>query len=74
MRAVCRGKQIEQFLTDNGLTLKATKISEQNVELFELLERREDAKMMLDRYLQGKNHECTWSADMLKLSANTTNW
>ena len=57
VRAVCRGKQIEQFLTDNGLTLKATKISEQNVELFELLERREDAKMMLDRYLQGKNHE-----------------
>ena len=57
VRAVCRGKQIEQFLTDNGLTLKATKISEQNVELFELLERREDAKMMLDRYLQGKNHD-----------------
>lgn len=36
VRAACRGKQIDQFLSDNGLTLKATKISEQNVELFEL--------------------------------------
>ena len=62
VRAVCRGKQIEQFLNDNGLTLTATKISEQNVELFELLEQRDDAKSILDRYLQGKNHE--WYTSM----------
>ena len=62
VRAVCRGKQIEQFLTDNGLTLTATKISEQNVELFELLEQRDDAQSILDRYLQGKNHE--WYTSM----------
>ena len=62
VRAVCRGKQINQFLRDNGLTLSATKISEQNVELFELLENRDDAKSMLDMYLQGKNHE--WYTSM----------
>lgn len=62
VRAVCRGKQIEQFLSDNGLTLTSTKISEQNVELFELLEQRDDAKAMLDLYLQGKNHE--WYTSM----------
>ena len=62
VRAVCRGKQIEQFLNDNSLTLSATKISERNVELFELLEGREDAMSMLDKYLQGKNHE--WYTSM----------
>ena len=62
VRAVCRGKQIDKFLSDNGLTLKATKISEQNVELFELMEKRDDAKAMLDKYLQVKNHE--WYTSM----------
>lgn len=62
VRAVCRGKQIEQFLNDNSLTLSTTKISERNVELFELLEGREDAMSMLDKYLQGKNHE--WYTSM----------
>ena len=57
VRAVCRGKQIEQFLGENELTLKSTKISEQNIELFELLENCDDATPMLDRFLQGKNHE-----------------
>ena len=62
VRAVCRGRQIGQFLSDNGLTLTATKITDQNVELFELLEQRDDAKPMLNRYLQGKNHE--WYTSM----------
>lgn len=57
VRAVCRGKQIDQFLKDNKLTLEATQISKQNFELFELLENRDDAKSMLDKYLQGKNNE-----------------
>lgn len=57
VRAVCRGKQIEQFLSDNSLQLTATKISEQNVELFRLLESRTDAMQMLDNYLREKNHE-----------------
>lgn len=62
VRAVCRGKQIGQFLRDNGLTLTTTKMSEQNLELFELLESRVDAKSMLDRYLQNRNHE--WYTSM----------
>ena len=57
VRAVCRGKQIEQFLNDNSLELTTRKIAEQNIELFSLLESREDAMQMLDRYLRGKNHE-----------------
>lgn len=57
VRAVCRGKQIDQFLNDNNLKLTASKISGQNIELFEFLESRNDAKPMLDRFLQGKNHE-----------------
>ena len=38
VRAVCRGKQIKRFITENGLTLQKTKIGDQNVELFQLLE------------------------------------
>lgn len=57
VRAVCRSKQIGQFLHDNNLTLSSSKISEQNIELFELLEMRDDAMLILDRYLKEKNHE-----------------
>lgn len=62
VRAVSRGKQMKQFLNDNGLTLTSTKITEQNVELFELMEQHQDAKSMLDNYLQSKNHE--WYTSM----------
>lgn len=62
VRAVCRGKQIGQFLADNGLTLTATKLSEQNKELFELMEKRDDAMPMLDKFLKSKNHE--WYTSM----------
>lgn len=62
VRAVCRGKQIEKFLKDNGLSLTATKISEQNVELFQLLETRSDAMDMLNRYLRSQNNE--WYVSM----------
>ena len=57
VRAVCRGKQMKQFLTENGLVLTATKLAEQNVELFGLLEQQPSAMAMLDRFLQMKNHE-----------------
>lgn len=62
VRAIARGRQIGQFLSDNGLTLTSTKISEQSAELFELLECLNDATPMLDRYLRGKNHE--WYTSM----------
>lgn len=62
VRAVCRSKQIGQFLSENNLELRATKISEQNIELFELLEKSGDAMQMLDHYLQTQSHE--WYASM----------
>ncbi len=57
VRAVCRGRQIEQFIHDNAISLSSTKISEQNVELFQVLENRDDAVDLLNRFLQCKNHE-----------------
>ena len=57
VRSVCRSKQIRQFLSDNGLILSTTKLSDQNVELFERLEKMPDAISKLDRFLREKNHE-----------------
>ncbi|MBQ7178579.1 MAG: hypothetical protein IJS08_14285, partial [Victivallales bacterium] len=56
VRAVCRGKQLELFLHDNNIRLISTKISEQNVELFKLLETRPDALDILDAFLKVENH------------------
>lgn len=56
MRAVCRDKQIEQFLDENNFKLISNKIAEQNIELFELLETVPQAMQKLDRYLKVKNH------------------
>lgn len=56
-RAVCRGKQIRQFLDDNSISLTATKIAEQNRELFKMLEKMPDGMQRLDKYLKEKNHE-----------------
>lgn len=57
VRAVCRGKQIKQFLENTGIKLDATTLAAQNVELFELLESRSDAMLLLDAYLRIRNHE-----------------
>lgn len=58
VRAVCRGKQIKQFLELNHLTLKSTKINDQFKELFNLLAGRPDDGMtMLDDYLRDRNNE-----------------
>lgn len=56
VRAVCRSKQIEQFIVENNITLTATKIAEQNIELFEKLESIPNAMQVLDSYLKIKNH------------------
>ena len=58
VRAVCRGMQIQQFLSNNKITLSSTKISEQNIELFEILESMPNAMQILDDFLNEKNHEC----------------
>lgn len=56
VRAVCRSKQIKQFIVENNIALTATKIAEQNVELFEELEGMPNAMQLLDDYLKVKNH------------------
>lgn len=57
VRAVCRGKQIKKFTTDNKLELKSKKIADQNVELFQLLESLPNGMQILDRYLRDRNNE-----------------
>lgn len=57
VRAVCRCKQIQQFLEENTITLTTTKIADQNVELFKKLESIPDAMQQLDNYLNKKSHE-----------------
>ena len=56
VRAVCRSKQIEQFCLENDIKLCSTKITEQNIELFEILEKTPNAMQMLDNYLRVKSH------------------
>ena len=57
VRAVCRGKQLYKFLEENNLTLTKTKIAEQNIELFELMEHTKSASTILDKYLCDRNNE-----------------
>ncbi|MCM1511859.1 MAG: hypothetical protein NC112_01890 [Oxalobacter formigenes] len=56
VRAICRGKQLQQFLEENRIILKTTKLAEQNRELFEKLENSPNAMQKLDNYLKIKNH------------------
>lgn len=57
VRAVCRGKQIKRFMTDNHLTLHSSKLADQNIELFQLLESLPNGMKMLDQYLHDRNNE-----------------
>lgn len=57
VRAVCRGKQIHQFLRKNAITLSTTKIAEQNIELFETLEKFPNSMTLLDSFLNERNNE-----------------
>lgn len=57
VRAVCRSKQIEQFVSQNNITLTKTRIAEQNIELFEKLEVIPNAMRLLDDYLKIKSHD-----------------
>lgn len=56
VRAVCRSKQIEQFVTQNGIALTKTRLAERNVELFERLENIPNAMQLLDDYLKIRSH------------------
>lgn len=56
VRAICRGKQIKQFCIENNITLKSTKITQQNIELFERLETMPNHTEMLNNFLRIKNN------------------
>lgn len=57
VRAVCRGKQIKQFIEKNSIELTSTKISDQFSELFLIMEKTPKAMDMLDTYLRDRNNE-----------------
>ena len=57
VRAVCRGKQIKQFIEKNGIELKSTKINDQFAELFSVMENTPNGMEMLDTYLRDRNNE-----------------
>ena len=57
VRAICRSKQLRQFIKENKIDLTTTKVSEQNIELFDILKKRSDAMSVLDTFLQCLNHE-----------------
>ncbi|MBD5213005.1 MAG: hypothetical protein HDS74_07955 [Bacteroidales bacterium] len=62
VRAICRSKQLRQFTKENKIYLTATKVSEQNVELFDILQKRSDSMSILDTFLRCLNHE--WYTEM----------
>lgn len=62
VRAICRGKQLKEFLAENKIVLNFTKISDKNRELFDILTNRADTSIILDRFLQCMNHE--WYHEM----------
>ena len=57
VRAVCRGKQIKQFVEKNGIVLNSTKINDQFAELFSVMEDTPNKMEMLDTYLRDRNNE-----------------
>lgn len=57
VRAVCRNRQIKQFCAENGIELRSSRINEQNIELFSILENDSDAMVMLDDYLRVRSHD-----------------
>ena len=57
VRAVCRGKQIKQFVDKNGIVLNSTRINDQFAELFSVMEKTPNGMKMLDTYLRDRNNE-----------------
>ena len=57
VRAVCRGKQIKQFIERNNIELKSTKLNDQFAELFSVMEKTSNSMNMLDAYLRDRNNE-----------------
>lgn len=62
MKAICRKTLITQFVKENKLTLKSTKVKEQFPELYALLEDKPELKPQLDCFLRNRNNE--WYKEM----------
>lgn len=62
VRAICRKTLITQFLKENNLTLKSTKVKEQFPELYALLENKPKLIKQLDCFLRNTNNE--WYKEM----------
>ena len=57
VKAISRRDQLAQFTSKNNIELKSSTIKEQQIELFELLEKKTNAMSILDKFLCEKNHE-----------------
>lgn len=57
VRAVCRGKQIKQFIDKNNIKLESTKINDRFAELYAIMVHTPNAMDMLDAYLRDRNNE-----------------
>lgn len=62
VRAICRKTLITQFVKENKLTLKSTKVKEQFPELYALLENKSELIPKLDCFLRNRNNE--WYKEM----------
>lgn len=62
VRAICRKTLIKQFVKENNLTLKSTKVKEQFPELYALLENKPELIPKLDCFLRDRNNE--WYKEM----------
>ena len=62
VRAICRKTLITQFVKENNLTLKSTKVKEQFPELYALLENKPKLIKQLDCFLRNRNNE--WYKEM----------
>ena len=60
--AICRKTLITQFLKENNLTLKSTKVKEQFPELYALFEDKPELIPQLDCFLRNRNNE--WYKEM----------
>lgn len=62
VRAICRKTLITQFVKENKLTLKSTKVKEQFPELYALLENKSELIPKLNCFLRNRNNE--WYKEM----------
>lgn len=62
VRAVCRSRHIKLFEEKTDISLCCKKIKDQNIELFNILQNREDGMTLIDKFLQDRAHE--WYVSM----------